>query len=841
MERFDLRLWPDYEAAGGDPSSPALIDQITIDSRQIDSNCALFVALKGTQDGHHFVEHAMQSGAKYALVSNGWVPPQTLKNIQLLQVDCPLAALQSIAESYRKTLKAKVICIAGTYGKTMVKDLLQRLLSARHHVAASPGSFNSQIGVPLSLLTLDSTHEVALIEAAISAKDEMDKLAQMILPDAVILAPIGKKHLATLKDAPTTEKETLKLLNYIKPKGWVLSSQALLKKPRKALELHFWDQKCEILPHAYLTGQEGDIIQPYCIDFPDGAKFQGHIEAGFYYFLNLINMAIKAAWKMGIPSQTMIDAIKQYEPEPIRTEIWKSQQGATFINASYCADAQSIDQALKLYQHVEGERKIFLFSGMRRKLKASGNPETSCKADYRRIGLALNQADIHHLILVGPQSFEPLIREIKSQTLIQHFDSHDAAFSALLPSLSRNDCVLLKGECKLPLERIMQAFNGSPCSNQCTINLDAVKNNISRLRSHLAPHTRLMAMVKAFAYGTGELPIAKFLKSCAIDILGVSTVDEGVALKSAKVPQAIFVLNAAIYEVPRAITWDLEVAVSDKSTIKTFKAEAAKQQRRVKLHLHVDTGMGRFGCRPEEALELAREIACDPFLELEGIMTHFAVADDALEDDFTHQQVTTFDQVIRELETNNLHPKWKHAANSSASLRFNFSQYNMVRVGLALYGLRASQTAPSSLQLQQALSLTSRIVGINTCKAGETISYGRSYIISQDSQRIAMIPLGYFDGLHRKYSNRGHVIIRGVKVPIVGKICMDYLMVDISHVPSAAIGDPVLIFGEDEYGHYLPAEEFATYGDSIVHELITCLGPRIQRIFIHEEKQIVGD
>ncbi|MBA3238625.1 MAG: alanine racemase [Parachlamydiaceae bacterium] len=838
MNCFDLKLWAGYIPAGGSSSEPANIDQICVDSRCIQSQNALFVALQGNEDGHRFVEHAKLSGAKFALVSHASYSQKSLEGIQLLKVDSPLDSLQAIAKAYRLNQPAKVIGIAGTYGKTMVKDLLQLMLSNKFSVAASPGSFNSQIGVPLSLLTIRQEHEVALIEAAISEKNEMDALGEMIQPDAVIFAPIGKKHIATLNDVETVNTETLKLLHYIKAGGWALLPKMYESEGKvgERFKRYCWDAKFTGLPHAYLLHENNtnlDSFPAYVIDFPDGQSFRGEITAGFYYFLNLINLTVKAAWLLGVGFDDIVKVLTNYHPEPMRTEIWKTQQGVTFINDSYCSDPNSVDRALRHFEQTSCSRKIFLFGGMR------GKGSNECSYDYKRIGAALKHRGIDQLFLIGNHSFKPLIDEFKKDSLddkIIFFKEEKEAFLHLRTILQPHDSVLLKGDRKKSLAYLMEAFSDSSGSNHFFINLDAVSSNLKRLRSRLPPKTRVMAMVKAFAYGTGEWELAKFLSSCAVDILGVSYVDEAVALRSSAVSQAIFVLNAAPYEAAIVAKWKFEVGISNKAMIVALENEGRLKGVKIKVHLHVDTGMGRFGCRPEEALELARMIVEASSLELEGIMTHFAAADTPAEDPFTLAQAEQFDAVIQELALHGISVKWHHASNSSAAVRFKFSQYNMVRIGLALYGLQASEEATKSLDLQLALSLTSRIVGINICKAGETVSYGRSYQVTGSMQRIAILPLGYFDGLHRKYSNKGSVMIRGERAPIVGKICMDFMMVDITNIPSAIVGDPVLIFGKDELGQSLPAEEFASQGDSIVHELITCLGPRIQRIFVHEEK-----
>jgi alanine racemase/UDP-N-acetylmuramoyl-tripeptide--D-alanyl-D-alanine ligase len=216
-------------------------------------------------------------------------------------------------------------------------------------------------------------------------------------------------------------------------------------------------------------------------------------------------------------------------------------------------------------------------------------------------------------------------------------------------------------------------------------------------------------------------------------------------------------------------------------------------------------------------------------------MTHFPSAEDPSTDAFTLQQIACFDRVIQEIQNAGIAVPWKHAANSSASIRFSLPQYNMVRIGLAIYGLYSSEAVKQAQELLLAVSLISHIVGINTCKKGETVSYGRTYTVKKEIERIATLPIGYFDGLHRNYSGKNVVMIRGKKAPMIGKICMDFMMVDVTHIPSASIGDTALIFGEDEQGQYLAPEDLAASGDSIVHELITCLGPRIPRIFIHEE------
>jgi Alr-MurF fusion protein len=842
MDPFDLRLWPGFAAAGGDLTFPAMTDQITIDSRRIDSPHALFVPLPGKEfDGHKFISHAAKVGARYALVAKEWNSPDFLENVTLLRVSDPLKAFQEIATSYRKQLSCSIIGISGSYGKTMVKDLLEAMIATTRLVVASPESFNSQIGVPLSLLTIKKEHEIALIEAGISKKDEMDSLGAMIAPDYAILTHIGKKHIATLGDIKTIAAETSKLLSLPPKKRWIIVPKDPLLTPYLndlSTECHFWTEADPQLPHAYFVTDEHGAKMPYCVTFPDQTQHQGQITSGFYYFLDLINITVKAAWLLGISSEAISATLKNYILEPMRTEIWKSPSGATFINDTYCSDPQSVDQALNYFQQFAPTcRKVFVFGGMRGKRQHS-------EIDYRRIGKAINRSRIDLLILMGKHLFSPLIEEVNTHfphTEISVCPNYQEALNQMRARIKQNDVVLIKGEKKESLDSLTEAFHDSICNNQCFINLAAIGANLATIRNKLPKESRIMVMVKALAYGTDEIRMAKFLETCGIDILGVSYVDEGVALKRAAINQAIFVINAAIYESAKVVKWELEIGVSEKALIEAIASEASRQNKKIKMHLHVDTGMSRFGCRPEEALSLARLILDCPSLQLEGIMTHFACADNPADDAFTLAQAHCFVKLLQDLKNHGIVPRWSHAANSSCVMRFDFPQFNMVRIGLAVYGLYSSEATKQAMELRLALSLISRIVGINVCNYGDTISYGRSYRVQKDRQRIAVLPIGYFDGLHRNYSGKSVVIIRGQRAPMVGKICMDFMMVDITDIPNAAIGDSVLIFGEDEYGHYLSPEDLASRGDSIIHELITCLGPRIQRIFVHEESRFTMD
>ena len=396
MDPFDMRHWKNFVAAGGNPASPAIVDQIVIDSRRIDSAHSLFIALPGNNvDGHQFVQHAVQQGARYAIVNKNW--EGTPSNITLLRVLDPLKAFQEIASAYRTQLSVQVVGIIGSHGKTMVKDLLFAMASGQKSTAASPGSFNSQIGVPLSLLTIRKEHEIALIEAAASQRMEMDALTEIIAPDNAILTHIGKKHLATFGNIQIAAQEMIKLLVRTPKKGWVLLPNNEIIRPfldQIPSSKLFWNEKHADLPYAVKLQTDTHLKMDFRIYFPDGNTYDGKAEFGFYYYLDLINITVKAAWKLGISSETIISVLKKYVPEPMRTEIWKSNTGTTFINETYCSDPLSIDQAVQHFKQAPAEhRKTFIFGGMR---GTKGSMET----DFRHIGKAVAKAGIKRMLLV---------------------------------------------------------------------------------------------------------------------------------------------------------------------------------------------------------------------------------------------------------------------------------------------------------------------------------------------------------------------------------------------------------------------------------------------------------
>lgn len=835
---FDLRQWPHFSSSGGNPSCTPLIDQITTDSRVILSPRSLFVALPGQfTHGYHFLKHAASMGARYALVEKSFNTCNLPDELQLLKVEHPLKAFQEIAKLYRSQMPAKVIAITGSYGKTLLKDLLTSILSQQFPTISSPESFNSQIGVPISLLTIQKEHAFALIEAGISQFGEMEELVQMIQADHAILTNIGPAHLSTLRSLEETAREKFAMIRHIPKTHWALIPHDPFLTPyleETQGNLIFWDEDSPPLPRFHLISKNKEPYEEttfYSLQFDDGSTFQSSFPSSLTYFPDLIQMAVKAAFLLGCVPSSICNGLQNYTLEPMHTEVWRSQSGATIINESYCSHPLSMTPSLRYLQSAPKKgKKFFLFGGLR-----SNNSQPP---PYKQMGERFAQSGLDELSLLGTENFTPLIDVIKKLSPQTRISTHQSCANALVNIKDRlryGDTLLVRNSKKEPWEGLSDLLSEGSSFNKLFVNVASIRENIQSIRKSLPPKTLFMAMVKAQGYGTDAILLSQFLSQFHVDYLGLAHIEEAVSLRQAGINKNLFVINASSCECEKITKYSLEVAVNDASFIRALQEHAKNVHTQIPVHLHVDTGMSRLGCRPEEAIHLAQSIQNSSHLILKGIMTHFSSAENHKEDSFTLFQAKTFTRIIDDLKSLGIDPPLKHAANSSAALRFTFPQFNLVRIGLALFGILPFSPTKDTPPLRPALHLQTKVVGINTCLQGESISYGRTYRVQKPKETLAVLPLGYFDGLHQRYSGSNDLLIRGQPAKMRGTICMDFMMCDASNIRNVSVGDDVLIFGDNGRGQTLSAELFAKNAGVCAYELIACLGSRIQRIFIDKE------
>ena len=826
MLELDLREWKSVQSDEKYLRQAWIIKDVCIHSEQIVHENSLFFALNGKEKtGLEFAEQAISNGANSvvaALSLKSEIPVSIQKKAKWIFVEKPIDALQDLATFYRLKTRAKILAITGSYGKTMLKDLLAEIFSGK--VYASPESFNSQIGVALSLFQISNFDSFAILEAGISKAGEMEKLEQMIQPDYGLLSNISDAHIEELGSLEATAKEKIKLFKNLK--HWLLAPKSLLlEKYIGDLMPIYWTEKQKELPHLSPV-KHGH----YRLNFP---KMKGEeceqIEIkknkAPSYLADLFQMALKAAFLLGKDPESIANVLAKYEDQPMRAESFRMPNGANVFNEAYCASVLSFQYALKkcLRQTSKG-KKIMLFGGLR----IAENEKVHA---YANVARQVNREKIDRFIIFSEAKNPQLEKELRIP--FDSFDTLEDAVFSLKKTVQEGDIILIKDAKKSSLERVSELFlEGKQC-NYLSVHLNAIRSNIEKIRDN----REAMLMLKAQGYGSDSPLLARHLNSFGYDYFGLAHTSEAISLKRAGIKGRFFVLHAMPEEAKEIVSLSLEPAISDLEILQALIEETERQEKEIKVHLHVDTGMSRFGCRPEEALKLAQEIQKHPLFHFEGIMTHLACAENPAQDPFSQKQIQVFESLLEKLLDFNITPRYVHALNTSASIRFKNWPSNLVRIGLGMFGISPSNKVQETLSLKAALSLQSKIVAIKDCKKGETISYGRNYQVEKENEQIAIIPLGYFDGMHQKYSGKGRLVVDGQPLAMVGSICMDFMMLNISDLPGLKTLQNVLIFGSDDAGHFRSIENFANEIGASVYELISCLGPRIQRVFVEEDKK----
>ena len=818
MAAIDLSCISEFRARYPNlPHELSKCDQVSIDSRCVHSKRALFVALPGRKtDGHYYLQKAERQGALFALVKA--LPDgaqfsrhfENLSRLKLIPVADPLRTLQHLARAHRAQLTTRVIAITGSYGKTLCKDLLHHLLEARFRTRSSPESFNSQIGAALSLLEVRAGDALALIECGISQLGEMQKLADMLRPDHAIFTHLGGAHLQTLGSVEAICHEKAKLLKSVASDHFCLlpssAAQILAKSHPIPKNWIIWDQKPPACCPCELSQDPHRKLYRFVAD---DQVFVIPSSPSLHQLLATVNVAVDAGRLLGLKSEEIAERLRSFRLDPMRLEMWRSSAGYLIINDFYCGDLISLTKTVQWSRQFArpNSRRIFWFGGLKRgkqsRQNALGRVEN---AGFDRVLLSSG---------MGARA-----RAMK--------------LSLARSELSPGDQLLIRGAQKLSVQEIAQSLKVPLPAATLQINLAAVEHNVCEFRRCWPRGTAVMAMVKAMAYGTDSEILAKFLTKCQVQSFGLASIDEAIALRRFGVTHTLVALHAAKEQWCLAPEWNIEVCVSTRSEIEGLASCAKKANRVLPLHLHVDTGMCRLGCLLSRAAALAKLIQDHPMLKLEGIMSHFAVADDPSQVAFTDKQVKSFQGLLSQLQAMQIHPRFAHIANSAGALATH-APCNLVRLGLALYGLHVNAKT-SAITLQQALTLKVQIAQIHRIKRGETVSYGRAYTAKRASEKIAVLPLGYADGLHRAYSGKCSVVIRGKKAPLVGAICMDFAMADVTDIPGCRAGDTALVFGKDEWGNAQDPLQLAAELQASPHELISSLGARVQRVFIYEEQ-----
>lgn len=787
------------------------IQHISIDSRSakcIDNE--LFIALKGpNHNGHQFISKLVEKGIRNFIVEDDI---GKIEGVNIIKVSSSLEALQKLAEEKRKAFAGKVIGITGSNGKTIVKEWLSTLLSGQFNVLKSPKSYNSQVGVPLSIWPLEPENDLAIFEAGISKPGEMDSLAKMIKPSIGVFTNIGTAHDEFFNSRQQKVTEKLKLFNACKALIFCADNEELSAQ----IEANFLGEKISwsLNGNSLYTVQLVDKNKLSINKTDEESIF--HTQVIEQASLENLVHSIIAALHLGLTSAEIQKGIDLIRPVKMRLELKKGINNTYLIDDTYNNDIVGLQKALDFMGQQEHlDKKTVILSDF-----VQNKPEVGF---FTELNTLLKQKGISKLIAIGTE----LELHKDSFTIPSSFFPHTGSFlkSEAVNNFS-NELILIKGARKFELERISKILSEKGHKTVLEINLDAITHNLNFYRSLLKSDTKIMVVVKALAYGAGSSEISKILEFHKVDYLAVAYADEGVALRENGVSLPIMVMNASEDDPFSLIQHKLEPEIFSLVQLKSF-AQAYKLVGQIlPAHLILNTGMNRLGFNTEDLDELLEIIKKESHIEVKSIFTHLAASEEKAQEEFTASQVDTFYAGAKKIEAQLTYKPIRHILNSGGIVRHNHFQENMVRLGIGLHGIEVSGI--NTDRLQHTATLKTVVSQIRKVKSGETIGYGRKGLAEKDID-IATIAIGYADGYLRHFGNgKAYVLINGQKASTIGNICMDMSMVDITGV-DVNVGDEVIVFGDDP-----SVNQLAEWANTIPYEILTNVSNRVKRVFYAE-------
>lgn len=810
--------------------SEAIIEHLVFDSRKVYfPETSLFFAIKSARrNGHHFIPELYEKGVRNFVISEK-TETASLPEANFLFVESSLTALQQVAAYHRRSFASAanpipVIGITGSNGKTIVKEWLFQLLQQEYHIVRSPLSYNSQIGVPVSVWQMQETHNLALFEAGISQTGEMEKLEAVIQPTIGILTNIGEAHNEGFRDAAEKFSEKIKLFRRCNTVIGRENDFALYGKnyrqEHSGQQLITWGsdasnpvvvqtvEKKNGHTHIRLSNQGG--VFTICIPFTDEASIENAITCCCLLL------------HLGYEPAVIASRMQQLQPVNMRLELKKGIHQCSIINDSYSNDLSSLAIALGFLEHQS--------AGLKRTVILSDFPESGMdeKNLYTKVATHLLQHRVNRLIGIGEKIH--YLKNLLDPFALQqeYYSTTDDFLNNFLFSKLKEECILVKGARVFRFEKIVQALEQKVHQTVLEINLSAMAHNLKTFQSLLQPSTKIMAMVKAFAYGSGAAEIAQALQYHHADYLGVAYADEGVELRRADIRLPIMVMSPEAESFAALVEYDLQPNLYSFEILESFDQFLKKEGvQQFPAHIEVETGMNRLGVAVEELDKLAELLSNTTSMKVLSVFTHLAAAEDPEQDGFTMQQAELFFAAGHVLEKKLGYGFIKHIANTAALIRFPQLQMDMVRLGIGLYGI--DSTGTGKINLQTVATLKSSISQIKKIKAGESVSYGRKEIVSKDTI-IATVRIGYADGFPRRLGNgKGYMLVKGRLAPVIGTVCMDMTMIDITGIDSVAEGDEVIIFGKE-----LPLQQLAGWADTIPYEIMAAIPQRVRRVYFEE-------
>ncbi|MBO5014927.1 MAG: bifunctional UDP-N-acetylmuramoyl-tripeptide:D-alanyl-D-alanine ligase/alanine racemase [Bacteroidaceae bacterium] len=798
------------------------VDWLLTDSRSLCfAEETLFFALKSKRnDGHKYIPDLYERGVRNFVVSDLPQNMDAYTDANFLQTDNPLKALQKLAEKHRAKFDIPVVGITGSNGKTVVKEWIYQLLSPDHIVTRSPRSYNSQIGVPLSVWLMNEKTEVAVFEAGISEMNEMEHLQSIIRPTIGILTNIGGAHqenFYSLNDKCMEKLTLFKDCDVVVYDGDNEMISSCVSKCLFGAREIAWSKVDNERPLYIESIKKGDtsttiryrylgMPNEYTIPFIDDASVENSLHS------------LAVALYMMVPAEEITRRMALLEPVAMRLEVKEGKNNCTLINDSYNSDLASLDIALNFMARRSEEM------GRKRTLILSDLLETgqSSKFLYRQVADLVKTHGVDRVIGIGTE-----ISEASSRFEVEkHFFHTTEEFlsSDWLLNL-RNEVVLIKGSRSFHFDLITERLELKVHETILEINLNALVDNLNHYRSKLKPDTKMVCMVKASAYGAGSYEIAKTLQDHRVDYLAVAVADEGSELRKAGITSSIIIMNPELTSFKTLFDYKLEPEVYNFHLLnELIKAAEKEGVNNFPIHIKLDTGMHRLGFAPSEVPELIRRLKRQSAVIPRSVFSHLVGSDSTRFDAFTRRQIEMFEQATEELQSAFTHKILRHICNTAGIARYPGAQFDMVRLGVGLYGVDPF----TNRMLHNVSTLKTTILQIRDVPQEETVGYSRKGRLDRDS-RIAAIPIGYADGLNRHLGNgRAWCLVNGRRAPYVGNICMDVCMIDVTDIDCKE-GDKVIIFGEG-----LPVTELAEILETIPYEILTSVSTRVKRVYYQD-------
>lgn len=798
---------------------PSEIELLLTDSRALSvaSSTLFFAIVTKHNDGHKYIKELYEKGVRNFVIQTLNPEFENLKEANFLHVQDSVVALQKLAIHHRKQFDIPVVGITGSNGKTIIKEWLYQLLNEDFNILRSPRSYNSQIGVPLSVWQLNEQTELGVFEAGISMPHEMMRLEAVIQPTIGIISNIGDAHQENFYSFQEKCLEKLKLfqncntLIFDGDNHFIEDCIELACLSHKTLP---WSRKNSEAPLyiSRLIKQERETVIHYSflgiehwikIPFTDDASIENAIHC----------LAVVLFLKPGLTRP--LEKFSQLESVDMRLDVKKGINNCILINDTYNSDINSLEIALDfMISRAVGSnlKPVLILSDI---LQSGVLP----KALYKKISSLIKIKGIKRIIGIGRDLKENGDKFDMDKSFYLTTDDflHSVDFNDF-----QNEIILIKGSRKFEFEKITALLEDKVHETILETDLDAIIHNFNYFRSKLKPATKIVAMVKAFGYGIGAYELAKTLQNQRCDYLAVAVADEGVELRTEGITIPIMVMNPEVHAFNMLFQYNLEPEIYSFRLLDAFIKESEKRGiTDFPVHIKFDTGMHRLGFQPQDMDEIVRHLKVQKGIRVRSVFSHLAGSDAQELDYYTKQQIDLFNETAGKLEESLQYPLLKHILNSAGIERFPEYQQDMVRLGIGLYGI---SSLPGN-HLQIVATLKSTILEIQELKAGETVGYGRKGLLTRDS-RIACVPIGYADGLNRRLGNgEGKMYVNGTLCPIVGNICMDISMIDVTDA-NAQEGDRVIIFGKE-----IPVEEVADTLNTIPYEIFTSISPRVKRIY----------